>query len=165
KNKFSLALAALIISALVLPAFVFGQQKHDQSNSSTGTTTGKTGLTSGSARRPRVRSSSDTTGAVAQDFEEALSVIQAHYIEGNKLDYNNVYKSSITGMLRSLDPHSNYFDREEFEDMRNEQRSEYFGIGASIQNYAIGDSVDTYVTATFDNAPAFAAGLRFGDRI
>src|SRR2546426_680851 len=79
KNKFSLALAALIISALVLPAFVFGQQKHDQSNSSTGTTTGKTGVTSGSARRPRVRSSSDTTGAVAQDFEEALSVIQAHY--------------------------------------------------------------------------------------
>src|SRR5207248_297569 len=35
----------------------------------------------------------------------------------------------------------------------------------SIQNYTIGDSVETYVAATFDNAPASRAGLRFGDRI
>jgi carboxyl-terminal processing protease len=64
-----------------------------------------------------------------------------------------------------LDPHSNYFDKEEFDEMKTDQRSEYFGIGASIQNYVIGDSVDTYVAATFQNAPASRAGLRFGDRI
>jgi carboxyl-terminal processing protease len=69
------------------------------------------------------------------------------------------------GMLRVLDPHSNYFDKDEFEEMQTDQRSEYFGIGASIQNYSVGDSVDTYVAATFQNAPASRAGLRFGDRI
>ena len=41
-------------------------------------------------------------------------------------------------MLRSLDPHSNYYDREEYEELKTDQRSEYFGIGASIQNYTIG---------------------------
>jgi len=164
KNKFSLALVALILLSLVVPAFVFAQQKRDQSNSSGTNTTGKTSsATAIPGRRPR-RTPGNTT-AVAQDFTEALSVVQEHYVDGNKIDFNAVYKSSIMGMLRVLDPHSNYFDREEFEDMKTDQRSEYYGIGASIQNYVIGESVDTYIAATFQNAPAWRAGLRFGDRI
>jgi carboxyl-terminal processing protease len=112
-----------------------------------------------------VHSTAVNPAAITQDFQEALSVIQQNYIDGNKIDYNDVYKSSITGMLRSLDPHSNYFDPEEFQDMMNDQRSEYFGIGASILNYPMGNSLDTYVTATFQNSPAWKAGLRYGDRI
>jgi carboxyl-terminal processing protease len=167
KNRFSLALVALIIFALTLPAFVLAQTKRDQSNTAAGAASnGKTGPpTAPPVRRPRVRTPNNPTEAVAQDFSEALSVIQENYIDGNKLDFNNVYKASIGGMLRSLDPHSNYFDREEFEEMMTDQRSEYFGIGASILNYSIGDSVDTYIAATFQNAPAARAGLRFGDRI
>ena len=68
-------------------------------------------------------------------------------------------------MLRSLDPHSNYYDREEYDELKTDQRSEYFGIGASIQNYLRGDQADTYISATFDRSPAARAGLRFGDRI
>ena len=67
-------------------------------------------------------------------------------------------------MLRSLDPHSNYYDRDEYEELKTDQRSEYFGIGASIQNYIIGEQ-DTFITATFQGSPASRAGLRFGDRI
>ena len=63
-----------------------------------------------------------------------------------KLNFNDVFKSSILGMLRSLDPHSNYYDREEFEELKTDQRSEYFGIGASIQNYIYKDQADTYIT-------------------
>ena len=155
KNKFSLALLALIAVSLIVPAFVFAQTR----------TTGKADPSvSVPGRRPR-RAPDTATAAVAQDFKEALSVIQEHYVDGNKIDFNGVYKSSIQGMLRVLDPHSNYFDKEEFDEMKTDQRSEYLGIGASIQNYVIGDSVDTYVAATFQNAPASRAGLRFGDRI
>jgi carboxyl-terminal processing protease len=167
KNRISLALLALIIFAMSLPGFVLAQQKQNQSNTSAGTSqTGKTSpQIAAPARRPRVRNPNNPTEAVAQDFSEALSVIQEHYIDGNKIDLNNVYKSSIGGMLRSLDPHSNYFDKEEFEEMMTDQRSEYFGIGASILNYSIGDSLDTYIAATFQDAPAARAGLRYGDRI
>jgi carboxyl-terminal processing protease len=167
KNKFSLALLALIIFAMSLPAFVLAQQKQNQSNTAAGASpNGKTGPpTAPPARRPRVRNPSNPTEAVAQDFSEALSVIQENYIDGHKLDLNNVYKSSIGGMLRSLDPHSNYLDKDEFEEMMTDQQSEYFGIGASILNYSVGDSVDTYIAATFQDAPAARAGLRFGDRI
>lgn len=155
KNKFSLALLALLAVSLVVPAFVFAQNK----------TTGKADPQAASpGRRPR-RGPSTATAGVAQDFQEALKVIRENYVDGNKIDHNNVYKSSIQGMLRVLDPHSNYFDKEEFDEMKTDQRSEYFGIGASIQNYVIGNSVDTYIAATFQNAPASRAGLRFGDRI
>jgi len=164
KKKFSLALVALTLLSLVVPAFVFAQQK--QSNSSAGTnSSGKMSAPPAAPGRRQRRTPSTATAAVAQDFTEALSVIQENYVDGNKIDFNAVYKSSIMGMLRVLDPHSNYFDKEEFDEMKTDQRSEYLGIGASIQNYAIGDSVDTYVAATFQNAPASRAGLRFGDRI
>lgn len=92
-------------------------------------------------------------------------MIQENYIEGKKLDYNAVFKSSIIGMLRSLDPHSNYYDREEYEELKTDQRSEYFGIGASILKYVIGEQADTFITATFQGSPASRAGLRFGDKI
>jgi carboxyl-terminal processing protease len=164
KNKFSPALVALILFALILPGFVLAQQPRRNADSS-GKTAAKTDAPPTASRRPRVHSSAVTTSAVTQDFQEALAVIQQNYIDGNKLDYNDVYKSSIIGMLRSLDPHSNYFDREEFEDMLNDQHSEYFGIGASILSYPVGNSIDTYVTATFQNSPANKAGLRYGDRI
>ena len=166
KNRFSLALTALLVLALALPVFVFAQQRRDQSNSSAGvSSSGKSGPTTGApTRHPRVRSA-NAIEALEQDFGEALEVIQQHYVDGNKLDFNNVYKSSIIGMLRTLDPHSNYMDKAEFDEFITEQNSEYFGIGASILNYAIGDDIDTYIAATFPGSPAYRAGLRYGDRI
>jgi carboxyl-terminal processing protease len=102
---------------------------------------------------------------IERDVNEALKLISEQYVDGQKLNYNDVFKSSIIGMLRSLDPHSNYYDRAEFEELKTDQRSEYFGIGASIQNYIRGDQADTYITATFDASPAAKAALRYGDRI
>jgi carboxyl-terminal processing protease len=170
KNRLTLALSTLLLVALSLPAFVVAQQRQQQGQTPVGsTTTGKapSGTTAAPSRRPSVRAriNSNATAGVEQDFAEALTVIQDNYVDGKKLDYNNVFKSSIIGMLRSLDPHSNYYDREEFDELKTDQRSEYFGIGASIQNYTVGEQTDTYIAATFENSPAARAGLRYGDKI
>ena len=106
-----------------------------------------------------------TTNMVKSDLGEALSLIQSNYIDGKKLDYNSVFKSSINGMLNVLDPHSTYFDPVEYASFRTEQRSEYFGIGATIGDLREGDDINTYIRATFDGSPAARVGLRFGDRI
>ena len=161
KNRFSLALVALLIIALIVPVFVSAQQQRQSQGGEPATTTrpaGRRGM-----RPPRVMSEAAT--GVEQDFSEALTIIQENYIDGNKLEYNTVFKSSIIGMLRSLDPHSNYYDREEFDELKTDQRSEYYGIGASIQNQTVGDKTDTYIMATFDRSPAARAGLRYGDKI
>ena len=144
-THFALILLAFI---LILPGLAIGQTQAPR----------------GTTRRPP-RTTSPEAIAIERDFDEALKMIQEQYVDGKKLDYNDVFKSSIIGMLRSLDPHSNYYDREEFEELKTDQRSEYFGIGASIQNYIRGEQADTYVTATFDGSPASRAGLRYGDRI
>jgi carboxyl-terminal processing protease len=91
--------------------------------------------------------------------------VQDNYVDGVKLDYNTVFKSSIIGMLRTLDPHSNYYDSKEFEELQTDWRSEYFGVGASIINHEINGQTDTYVLATFENSPAARAGLHYGDKI
>jgi carboxyl-terminal processing protease len=157
-----------LITALLtlnLQGFVFAQQRV-QSHGPVGTTSaGKPSSASPGTSRRSMRSSSTTIPLIEKDFDEALRVIHENYIEGSKLDYNSVFKSSIIGMLRSLDPHSNYYDRDEYDELKTDQRSEYFGIGASIQNYLIGSEPDTFITATFQNSPASRAGLRFGDRI
>ncbi|HEX7330136.1 MAG TPA: S41 family peptidase [Pyrinomonadaceae bacterium] len=149
----------LLIFTLVVPGFTFAQQ------TSSGTTPGGARPGAGTPGRRATRPPSPAAAALERDFEEALKMIEEQYIDGRKLNYNDAFKSSIIGMLRSLDPHSNYYDKEEFDELKTDQRSEYFGIGASIQNFARGDEGDTYITATFDRSPAGKAGLRYGDRI
>jgi carboxyl-terminal processing protease len=112
-----------------------------------------------------VSSRSRISSAVKGDVSEALALIENNYVDGKKLDYNSVFKSSISGMLSALDPHSTYFDPIEFATFKTEQRSEYFGIGATIGDLRQGDDVNTYIRATFESSPAARAGLRFGDRI
>ncbi len=161
KRILSQLILVLLAFSLVFPGFVLAQQTETpQGSTSTGAKPGN-GLP---GRRTR-RNVSPATAAAERDFDEALKIVEEQYIDGRKLNYNDVFKSSIIGMLRSLDPHSNYYDRDEFEELKTDQRSEYYGIGASIQNYTYGDSLDTYITATFDKSPAAKAGLRYGDRI
>jgi carboxyl-terminal processing protease len=155
KNRVLFALSLVLITALTLPAFIYGQRSGSAQSSL------PQGLTTSSSRE---RVAADAV-EVEKDVSEALTIIQDQYIDGNKLDYNSVFKSSITGMLRSLDPHSNYFDRAEFDEFRTDQRSEYHGIGATIGDLRQGTEVNTYIRATFDNAPAARAGLRYGDRV
>jgi carboxyl-terminal processing protease len=143
--------------ALSLPAIIFSQNR--SARRQPGTTTER------SAAAPASNRNVISTGAVRSDVAEALTVIQSNYIDGKKLDYNNIFKSSINGMLSVLDPHSTYFDPVEYASFRTEQRSEYFGIGATIGDLREGDDVNTYIRATFQESPAARAGLRFGDRI
>jgi carboxyl-terminal processing protease len=167
KNRFTpVALVTLLLVALTLTGLVSAQQGPSTNQGRGDSSGGRAGSTSILGRRSaRSRLPNDATSDVEKDFAEALTVIQENYVDGNKLDYNAVFKSSIIGMLRSLDPHSNYYDREEFDELKTDQRSEYYGIGASIGNQNIGDQTETYILSTFENSPAARAGLRFGDRI
>jgi carboxyl-terminal processing protease len=108
-----------------------------------------------------------TVESIEQDVAEALTLIESNHMDGKKLDYNELFKSSIDSMLHSLDPHSNYFDAKEFEAFRTDQSSKYYGIGATIGDLsdANGNVVATYIKATFEGAPANRAGLRYGDKI
>ncbi len=96
---------------------------------------------------------------LAKDYVQAMELIRDNYVQ--ELGYEPLTSAAIQGMLRVLDPHSNYYDRKAFEEMRLEQRSQYYGIGASIQGRHHG----VYIIETFKDTPAARAGLRYGDQI
>ena len=156
KRSFAPGILFLVI-ALAIPALIIAQQNRSARRA---TSPDRPAPTGGSASRSTV-----TGPAIRSDLAEALAVIQSNHIDGRKLDYNAIFKSSISGMLSVLDPHSTYFDPIEYASFRTEQRSEYFGIGATIEDLRDGAEANTYIRATFPESPAARAGLRFGDRI
>ena len=72
-----------------------------------------------------------------------------------------IYKGAVPGMLRTLDPHSSFFDPKDFQQLREDQRGSYYGVGMTIQPK---DS-RVVVVAPFTGSPAYKAGIRPGDVI
>src|SRR5437899_10220796 len=112
---------------------------------------------------PNVRAtsaSSDDYQSAVHDFTRVLDVVQANYAEPVDVD-KAVYQGAIPGMLRMLDPHSNFFDARQFALLREDQRGRYYGVGMIVaprENH-------TVVMAPYVGAPAYNAGLRPGDII
>src|ERR1051325_2291632 len=96
---------------------------------------------------------------IAEDFAEAILVARNNF--AGTMDYDKMTKASVLGMLHTLDPHSSYFDRKEWETVQNDQRSRYYGIGSTIapRNGKI------YIVSPFDGTPAHRGGIRYGDQI
>src|SRR5687768_12238837 len=63
-----------------------------------------------------------TDESVQTSYADALEVVSANY--AGPYEIENVNKAAILGMLRTLDPHSAYFDAREFSELRNEQQSQ-----------------------------------------
>lgn len=101
---------------------------------------------------------------IAEDIREANEIISGNY-SGGTANNASLTKLALDGMLRSLDPHSNFYDAAEWKDLLDEQRSGYTGIGASISNFDRAGNTDTYILSTFPDSPAARAQLHFGDRI
>lgn len=153
--KLKPTLLAIVISASALFVSVFAQGQSVAKNLPSRTEASKKADTPVSSEKIEV------------DLSEALSLIESNYVDSKKINYNDIFKSSIDGMLHTLDPHSNYFDAKEFEQFRTDQSSRYFGIGATIGDLTDpnGKVVATFIRATFEGAPAHRAGLRYGDKI
>ncbi|MEJ7846605.1 MAG: S41 family peptidase [Pyrinomonadaceae bacterium] len=103
--------------------------------------------------------------AVTADFAEALQIIQSNHVAGVLLDKNDLTESSVDSMLRMLDPHSNYLDAAEFQNLLGEHESEYSGTGSSISSYGKAGDDGIYIVSSYPGSPAFKAGLGYGDRI
>ena len=72
-----------------------------------------------------------------------------------------IYQGAIPGMLRTLDPHSVFFDPDQFEQLQQMQSSERKGFG-TIVSLLPGRVI---VLQTLEGSPSAKAGLSAGDEI
>ena len=92
-------------------------------------------------------------------FTAALSAVEQNYVgtvESDRLVYG-----AISGMLQTLDPHSNFMDPRSYAQMRERQEGRYYGLGISI---VVLDG-EISVATMFEGSPAYQKGLRRGDII
>jgi len=94
-----------------------------------------------------------------QAFSGVLSQVRQNYVDS--VDFGRLVQASIRGMLRSLDPHSYYTTRQEFDLRMRWDRGELAGPGLSL------DDADRSVTvlAVEPDSPAGKAGVQAGDRV
>jgi carboxyl-terminal processing protease len=92
-------------------------------------------------------------------FAAALAAVDREYVEAVPSD--RLVYSAIDGMLKTLDPHSSFFDPRSYAQMRERQEGRYYGLGIQIQ---VIDG-DITVNSIFEGSPAYKNGLRRGDII
>ncbi len=95
-----------------------------------------------------------------KSFTRVLSVVERNYADTVDVD-KSIYDGAIPGMLHVLDPHSNFFDPQQYALFREEQEGKYYGVGMTV---APRDN-QTVVLAPFVGSPAAKAGIRPGDTI
>jgi carboxyl-terminal processing protease len=93
-------------------------------------------------------------------FTRAYALVEDNFAGPVSAD-QAIYKGAIPGMLRTLDPHSNFFDPRDYELLREDQKGHYYGIGMQVGPR----DGRTVVMAPFPGSPAYKAGLRPGDVI
>jgi len=92
-------------------------------------------------------------------LSEVLAHVQQAHIESP--EPKQLMYGAIRGMLRTLDPYSQFFDPENYADFRTESRGAYGGLGM-----AIGIRQDRLtVVSPFKGTPAYDAGVQSGDII
>src|SRR5258708_7455634 len=66
-----------------------------------------------------------------RSFSSVYDVVEKNFADEIKAS-KAVYKGAIPGMLRTLDPHSNFFDPRDFQMMREDQQGSYSGVGMQV---------------------------------
>ncbi|MGA8675280.1 MAG: S41 family peptidase [Candidatus Acidiferrales bacterium] len=95
-----------------------------------------------------------------KSFTRVLSVVERNYADPVDTD-KVIYDGAIPGMLRVLDPHSNFFDPKQYALFKEEQEGKYYGVGMTVQQR----ENQTVVLSPFVGSPAYKAGIRPGDII
>ena len=95
-----------------------------------------------------------------RSISKVLRALEENYADPVDME-KTIYSGAIPGMLRRLDPHSNFFDPKSFAQLREEQRGRYYGVGMTVTPR----EGKTVVLAPFPGSPASKAGLRPGDII
>lgn len=94
-----------------------------------------------------------------QTFTKILNMVQQFYVE--EVDTKKLVYGAIKGMLRELDPHTNYMPADIYKEFESETTGEFGGLGIEI---SVQNGILTIISP-IEDAPAWNAGIKAGDKI
>src|SRR5204863_4414755 len=94
-------------------------------------------------------------------FMRVLERVRQDYVDGDKLTYRDLIHGAMRGMLKTLDPYSEFMEPTKYTNMRDDMEGAYGGVGIVIDQR----EGTLKVAEPMDDSPAFKAGIIRGDRI
>jgi carboxyl-terminal processing protease len=92
-------------------------------------------------------------------FVEVLKRVQENYVD--PVPPSQLMDGAVKGMLKDLDPYSEYLDARDFDTLQDATRGTFHGIGVVV---GVRDGYPT-VISPIESSPAWEAGLHSGDVI
>ena len=96
-----------------------------------------------------------------EKFTRVLEMVRREYVDEEKVSYEDLVQGALNGMIKTLDPHSEYMDAKKYRALQSDTQQQFGGIGVVV---SIREDRLTIV-APMDNTPGSRAGLLPGDRI
>ena len=93
-----------------------------------------------------------------QQLAAVFSMVKTDYVEA--VDDKKLISDAIAGMVSSLDPHSQYFDKKSYKEFREGTAGRFVGVGIEITM----EEGLVKVVSPIEGSPADRAGLKPGDR-
>ncbi|MFN9476356.1 S41 family peptidase, partial [Acidovorax sp.] len=94
-----------------------------------------------------------------QQLSAVFGLVKTDYVE--PVDDKKLITDAISGMVASLDPHSQYFDKKSFKEFREGTSGRFVGVGIEISQ----EDGLIKVVSPIEGSPAFRAGLKPNDLI
>lgn len=94
-----------------------------------------------------------------QQLAAVFGMVKSDYVE--PVDEKKLISDAISGMVASLDPHSQYFDKKSFKEFREGTSGRFVGVGIEISQ----EDGLVKIVSPIEGSPAFRAGLKPNDLI
>lgn len=92
---------------------------------------------------------------------EVLQLVNENYVDGPSAQYPKLTKAALHGIVESLDPHSEFMEAKDYQQLEEDMSSEFGGIGVQIElrkNHIV-------VISPIADSPSDRAGIRRGDEL
>ncbi|MDR0251525.1 MAG: S41 family peptidase [Burkholderiales bacterium] len=102
------------------------------------------------------------TGIPYEDLQLLAAVfgkIKSSYVD--PVPDSKLIRGAINGMVRGLDPHSDFLDGRELEDLKVSTQGKFGGLGIEVNS----ENDVVKVVSPIEDTPAFRAGIKAGDLI
>lgn len=92
---------------------------------------------------------------------EVLQMVNQNYVDQDSVSYSKLTRSAIHGMVESLDPHSEYLEARDFDELEEQLTGDFSGIGIQVEMR----KGHVFIIAPIANSPGERAGIQRGDEL